>query len=354
MKNEEMDEKLLEELKADLSSKKEYIYRKEWEVGVITSITFLAWICSFYMTAILQNGLVFIIATFALGIIGVVEIIIFAYYLIVGVFIKQKYEYIASRVGYFPHDIQHEIIRKVESDEEENHRINKQNEINKFNGNINTDIINKILESLGKEYIYIPDKGLERQVVEDAEFEKFDMYYTNDLIEGKFKNCTIKMAEILTDYDATKKNNPENIETYKYIFAGIFAHIELPQKIDTALYIRRRSKIYSNLKEKNIKKISFKDLNIKKGVRKFKRRFNIYLDNSAGIELLKPDVIQILIDFFYKTKINYEITVKNNNIYIRFENINPSMFWMVNENDIHILYRIIEFIQNLTEKLVKE
>ncbi len=348
MNNEEINEKMLEELKAELNGKKEYIYRKQWEFGIITSITLFVCICFFYLFLILPSSFIFLTrAIVFLGIIGVVEFIIFAYYFIVGVIIKQKYEYIARKVGYY---IQHEIIRKVESEEEKYQRINKQNEIKQFNTNINTNIINKILQSFDKQYTYIPDKGIERQVVEDAEFEDFDVYYTNDLIKGEFKNCTINIAEILTDYYDTKKK-----ETFGYIFTGIFAHIEVPKKFDTVLYIRRKLKKYSNLEEKNIKKISLKDLNVKREFRKFKKLFNIYtLDNDAGMELLKPDVIEILINFWKETKINYEITVKNNNIYIRFENIKATMFEMESEKDINILYRIIEFIQNLTDKLVKE
>lgn len=360
MKNEEMNEKMLEELKANLENRKKYIYRKEFEFGIITFITFLVCTCLFYLSIFLQNSFIFTRAIVVLGVVGVVEFIIFAYYFIVGVLIKQKYKYISRGFNptFYPgyiHFNQHEIIREVESEEEEYKRLNKQNEIKQFNTDINTNVINKILESFGKEYIYIPDNGIEKQVVEDAEFEDFDVYYTNDLIEGKFKNCTINIAEILTDYNATKKNIHGNIETYKYIFTGIFAHIEMPKKFNTALYTRKKSKKYSNLKEKNIKKLSFKELKRNRDFRRLKRRFNIYtLDNDAAIELLRPDVIEILINFLKKTKINYELTIKNNNIYIRFENVNTTMFEIEKEKDIYILYEIIKFIQSLIDKLVKE
>ncbi len=190
----------------------------------------------------------------------------------------------------------------------------------------------------------------------DAEFEKGDTFTNEDLIKGVLRNnCYFEMAEVLTEYETTDSDGDEQYHT---LFSGMFARIRTPKPFNARLYIRK------NIKEKNVfaklsrRKLPFDNLRLEMDSQEFEKIFDVYCDNKiVAMQLLTADVMQMLINFYNEMGMEYEITIKNNVIYIRFWS--GKMFetgkvsqYSLDKSNIYRYYKMLDFTFSLTNKLV--
>lgn len=165
-------------------------------------------------------------------------------------------------------------------------------------------IIKPMFESLNENLRYYPDSSI--GIIEHSEFraEKYDGFYSEDILVGNIDNLKIKMGEVLTQEEFYDRDGNKS---EKKIFEGLFATIEIPKKIETELYIRKQFQQ------------DLKDMKIQMDSGEFNDLFYIYSpDKIKTFELLTSDFMEFLVDYRKKIKIEFDITIKNNFIYMRF------------------------------------
>lgn len=165
-------------------------------------------------------------------------------------------------------------------------------------------IIKPMFESLNENLRYYPDASI--GIIEHSEFraEKYDGFYSEDILVGNIGNLKVKIGEVLTQeefYDRDRNKSE------KKIFEGLFATIEIPKKFETELYIRKQFQQ------------DLKDMKIEMDSGEFDDLFYVYSsDKIKTFELLTSDFMEFLVDYRKKIKIEFDITIKNNFIYMRF------------------------------------
>lgn len=109
----------------------------------------------------------------------------------------------------------------------------------------------------------------------------------------------------------------------------------------------------------NRRKVSFGNLKIHLDSKEFEDIFDVYASNQLkAMQLLTADVMQALIDFYAETDILYEITIKNNYIYIQFPCgmlfETPSLEeFSLEKEPLYKYYRILDFALEVSNMLVK-
>ena len=198
--------------------------------------------------------------------------------------------------------------------------------------------------------------GLPSTVYKEAEFEKYDRYCSEDLIQGTLKNnCKFAMSEVLTEREYTNGREREYIK----IFNGLFAKIEIPKTFNTLLYLRRDKKDKSFLDRAFSWKLPFDKLRIQLDSPEFEKVFDVYAsDKIVAMQLLTSDIMQDLIQFNNEMRTNYELTIKENCMYIRFwcgemfETAKLEEF-SLDRSTLYMYYRMLDFSFSITDKMVK-
>ena len=90
----------------------------------------------------------------------------------------------------------------------------------------------------------------------------------------------------------------------------------------------------------------------------FEKYFDVYGDNKIVVmQLLTSDVMNTMMDFIKQSRIKYEITIKSDEMYIRFHTGNmfePKLFKSpLDYNMLKEYYDIIKFVLNVTKEINK-
>lgn len=209
-------------------------------------------------------------------------------------------------------------------------------------------IIPAFLNQFEEKINYMPNEKINKTIYDEAEFEKYDTYYSDDVMEIFLNNgFNITMSDLATCYTTT---DDEGHTHYHALFNGIFTIIETPKPFNEILYLKKDKKY----KRKNIiPKIE----KIQLDSTEFENYFDIYSTNSLiTMQLLTSDIMEFLIDFQDSTGIDFELTLKNNKIYIRF--FSGNIFEMPNLTESFLdkaklkkYYEIINFTLEFTYKI---
>lgn len=199
--------------------------------------------------------------------------------------------------------------------------------------------------------------GLSSTVFKEAEFETYDRYHAEDLIQGTLKNnCKFAMSEVLTEDEHTDSDGDK---TYEIIFSGLFAKIETPKSFNTLLYLRKDSKDKNFLSKAFSYKLPFDKLRIQLDSPEFEKIFDVYASNQIiAMQLLTADIMQELIQFHNEMGMNYELTIKENFMYIRFwcggmfETAKLKKF-SLDRDTLYKYYRMLDFTFSITDKMMK-
>lgn len=199
--------------------------------------------------------------------------------------------------------------------------------------------------------------GLSSTVFKEAEFERYDRYHAEDLIHGTLKNnCKFAMSEVLTEDEHT---DSDGNTTYSTIFSGLFAKMETPKPFNTLLYLRKDRKDKSLLNRAFLGKLPFDKLRIQLDSPEFEKIFDVYASNQIiAMQLLTADIMQDLMQFHNEMGMNYELTIKENCMYIRFwcgemfETAKLKKF-SLDRDTLYKYYRMLDFTFSLTDKMLK-
>ena len=224
-----------------------------------------------------------------------------------------------------------------------------------FRDKFKNQAIKTLIKSFNESLEYEPKNSIPQEIYEKAEFSTFETYWSEDLISGKVLNdCKVNMAEVHTGVSTNKE--------FITIFNGMFAVIDTPKTFNKAIHIRE-----------NNRNVKFSDLKIELDFTDFENLFDIYSsDEITTMQILTADNMQKLVEFYKKTSIPYEFTIKDNHIYIalpfgrlfepskRLLIISPKSFsksdmklFAIDREELYRNYLILNYTFELIEILVK-
>lgn len=174
----------------------------------------------------------------------------------------------------------------------------------------------------------------------EAKFEEkdFDVFYTYNYIEGYLNNKTLfEMSNIFV-----REIYRRHMED---IFKGIFAFAKSSKDIGTYIKI---SKDKIKILDEN-GRMKFNNL-------EFEKYFDVYShDKTIATKLITQDFMQILLNFYNKYHLDFDIVFINDNIYLRFFTdslFEPNIFGnSIDKQDLFIYYSTLKFIIEITEKV---
>ena len=219
---------------------------------------------------------------------------------------------------------------------------NKNNKIYKkiFKENVITNFVYNINPNLE----YNPD-GTEEMIdlYAKAKFEDkyFNSYNVDDYISGYAKNDVyIRLCDMSLEVVDEKE------KVLRIVRQGLFAYTVLSSNIPEEVKI---SKNEIKLKDKG---------NIELDNQEFEKYFDVYCKlQMVAYQVLTHDVMEVLIDFYKKFAIDFEIIIRNKSIYMRLntgEMFEPKIFRKsTNIQVLWMYYNIIDFSTNLTVAINK-
>ena len=196
---------------------------------------------------------------------------------------------------------------------------------------------------------YSPNKKMPSHIYQEARYERYDNYYSDDYMKAKInEKYIIDMAEVHTEREETRTDSDGDTYTSREtIFHGIFAKIIINKSINSNLRITYNYSGYKNRLEMDSSE--------------FEKNFDVFASNKIiGMQLLTADIMEEILEFKNKIKKRefFDIYIYENNIYLRF-NCGPvfeatlGKKGFLNEEKIREYYDILKFIYELSNKIIK-
>lgn len=195
---------------------------------------------------------------------------------------------------------------------------------------------------------YEDRKEIEREYI-DADFDgiSFDYITEEDWVEGQIdENHFFKVTDIAVKQEYTDSDGDRRTRT---MFEGLFYSLEADKDIGTCLKI--------NINKNNAIE-GAENYQIQMDSSEFEDVFDVYCDDKIlAVRILTADIMELIINFYKKYYIPFEICYRNNKIYTRFfveDMFEPSR--IKNSLDIKSLYMyfaIVEFSMEFSKKIIK-
>lgn len=236
-------------------------------------------------------------------------------------------------------------------------KIMRKDKREKYTTEFKTKIVGTMIKLFEEKLEYIPQIGLSSIVYGEAEFKRYERYHSEDLIQGTLKNgCKFSMSEVLTE---RKQSDGNGNAIYVPMFIGLFGKVETPKPFNTVLYLRK-DKIDKNILTKTFACNSLSDQpRIQLDSPEFEEIFDVYgSDPIIAMQLLTADIMQDLIQFHNDMEMDYELTIKENCMYIRFwcggmfETAKLKKF-SLDRDTLYKYYRMLDFTFSITNKMTK-
>lgn len=195
---------------------------------------------------------------------------------------------------------------------------------------------------------FIPESGISEYTYKMAEFEGFDTYKSEDFISGhSLGKYPLQISEVHTEKVYTDSDGNTSTKT---MFHGLFAQIKIPIKINGYVHIHSDKGFFSKI-------FGGKD-KIEMDSSEFEQTFDVRAtDKILAMQVLTSDVMDALLNFINQYKIQYEITVKESNLFIRFKTglmFEPkSAKITLEKQSLKKYYEILQFIIKVSEEITK-
>lgn len=175
----------------------------------------------------------------------------------------------------------------------------------KYNKEFRSEIIKNVLKEYDSSLIYTSDKGIAESDYKQANFDSFDYFLSEDLIEGYIGDIPYLISEVKTDTNLICAGKSETVS----LFHGLVAKMELPKNLDSYISI-----LYSGLKTYT------NDFYCLVDNPNFQKRHDVYSNNEGqAMQILSLNVTNIILDLEEKMRVCFEIKIINNLVYIRFQ-----------------------------------
>ena len=209
-----------------------------------------------------------------------------------------------------------------------------------------TKVLQRFIQLYNKNLKFYPDKGIPYDQYKEAEFEKCDNYLYGDLITGKIDEYNIKMAQIITELI---RYGSKGEKQYTSVFQGFFAISTFENNFDGIIKVRTdQGKFLNTIYNKN---------KLEMDSQTFENYFDVISTNNIQtLQVLTPDVMNMLLKFEQEHNIKVELTIKKNKIYIRFhckKFFSPPVLSLMDYNTLLKDYNIINFTFDITRELIK-
>lgn len=208
----------------------------------------------------------------------------------------------------------------------------------------------KVIASLVSNYdenlSFTGENRIPRQLYNAAEFESYDNFYSNDYIHGKLEGyIPIELGDVHTEDQHT---DSDGNTTYTTVFRGLFSAACLPKSLESTVKIRSDKGMLGKL-------LSKKEL-VTMDSQEFEKFFDVFSNNKIlAVRILTSDIMNYMIDFKKDNKVNFEITAKNNYIYLRIHC--DDMFEgkmsksALDRETLYKYYRFLNFMCELNKKI---
>lgn len=219
----------------------------------------------------------------------------------------------------------------------------------KYTTEFKKKIIEPLIANIDENLRYKPIRGLSSIDYKQGEFGQFNNLYSDDLIIGKLDGkYDFQISEVRTEYEA--KNDEGKILAKFPLFTGLFGYVRCSKNIGIKLKIRSDKGKLGKLFEGKTK--------VEMDSQEFEKYFDVYGDNKVvAMQLLTSDVMKTMMDFIKLSRIKYEITIKNDRLYVRFHTgpmFEPPIFKSpLDYNMLKEYYDIIKFVLNVTKEVNK-
>lgn len=231
-------------------------------------------------------------------------------------------------------------------------------EIN-YKDNFKSTVMQDLIKSFDDNMEYKYKDGIPPEEYDEGKFEKYqyNRYDSQDLIVGNILNCKMKMAEVIVQNES-EEDADGHVHTTTF-FKGMFLKCETPKPFTNRIYIRNDIKDKNVIKQLSLSKLPIDKLRVELDSQEFERLFDVYTsDKIVAMQLLTADVMLMLVDFYNDMKIEYEITIRENNIYVRFHT--GDLFEtaglkkdVLDKELLHKYYKMFDFMYCLIIQLVK-
>ncbi len=209
----------------------------------------------------------------------------------------------------------------------------------------------KVVQTFIKEYDenleFCYQKGIPCETYQEGGFEHFDSYLSEDLIMGNIDGYDIMLAEILTKDESI---DSEGNRTTSIVFQGLFGMSKLNKVYNGMMKIHADKGLFGKV---------FQDKKrIEMDSSEFEKYFDVIADDKVqAMQILTSDIMDKMLDFMKNSKIKYELTIRNDKLYIRFKtgpmfegNILKSA---VDFDTLKKVYDVINFTFDITRAMVK-
>lgn len=206
-----------------------------------------------------------------------------------------------------------------------------------------------VITALIKEYCeklnYNQSMGISPYTYQKGQFESFDVFSSEDSITGILpQGYKIQMSEVHTQ---SKHRDSKGRTHYTTLFHGLFAEVEIGKNLNNHIKIRKNTIKIFDSKER-----------IEMDSGEFEKIYDIYTKNKIEtMQLFTSEILQMFVDFKNENKVTPELTIVNDNLYIRVETGNVFEANMFKEaldySTLKNYYDTIDFTLGITEKLLK-
>ena len=210
-------------------------------------------------------------------------------------------------------------------------------------------VINKLMNNFYNNLEYFPEKEMPEYIYKGAKYnEHYDMYNSEDYMEAQINNkYSIQMAEVLTQDERTHRDSDGDTHTeIVTIFVGLFAKIIMHKSIKGELRIERNGALM------------FDRRRLEMDSSEFEKYFDVKTsDKILGMRLLTADIMEELIEFQNKTNMEYDVYIKNNELYLRFHSgpmfeVGKLKNGAIDKEAVRKYFYMLNFTYNLSTKLI--
>ena len=208
-------------------------------------------------------------------------------------------------------------------------------------------VIGKIINNFYNNLEYFPNKPMPEYIYKHLGYEYYNKYKSDDYFEAQIdNNYSIQMAEILTQKEETYRDSDGKTHTRTITkFHGLFAKIVMHKSIKGELRVMQNGGLFFNKK-------------LKMDSSEFEKHFDVKAsDPIVGMQLLTADVMEELVEYENKTKMKFDIFIKENELYLRFHS--GPMFetgniknGVLDRNLVQKYFYMLNFTYNLSKKLI--
>lgn len=180
-------------------------------------------------------------------------------------------------------------------------------------------ITEKFIKNIDEKLNYYPNHGIASEKYNQGLFESYYKFYSKGYVEGKLEGKNqIELAEVRTTKKYINDNGREEEVTSFY---GIFENIECNKCIETPVTIRT-DKAEKGAIKKFLTMGPEERIRVETDSTEFEKYFDVFSTNPIiAMQILTADVMQLMVEFREQSNIDYELTIRQNKVYMRFHTI---------------------------------